>query len=172
MEKQTYNWTPKDKLRYFLSMIPVLVMIFGTSYIMLEFSIFLTVLWLIIYLVINIFQAACCIGCPYRGNYCPAFFGVYLGNKLSSFLYRDYEFDPKQFKQNALGGEISLAIFLIYPLYWLFITNWLYLLIYLGLVVLHIVIFLPTQCKHCSYSDTCPGGQSYHMLCRWFRVKN
>jgi hypothetical protein len=171
MHNKIYHWTAKDKWRYGLSMIPVVVMILGTSYVLYTFSIYMLILWLLIYLVINLFQAACCIGCPYRGIYCPAFFGVYLGNKISNFLYREERFDPKQFKRNALGGEISLAVFLLYPLHWLFVYNWYFVLIYVALVVLHVIIFLPTQCKYCSYNETCPGGRSYTWMCRIIRKK-
>jgi hypothetical protein len=171
MDKQVYRWSKTDKLRYLLSMIPVVLMFIGTSYILWQFTIYMTILWWLIYVVLNLFQAACCIGCPYRGSYCPAFFGVYLGNKLSHALYKEEKFDLKKFRSNALGGEITLAVFLIYPLHWLFIYQWYYPLIYLLLIILHLVIFAPTQCKKCSYNETCPGGKSYRWMCRLFRFK-
>lgn len=171
MEKQAYRWTRNDKFRYFLSMIPVILMLLGTSYVLWQFTIYMTILWWLIYGVLNLFQAACCIGCPYRGAYCPAFFGVYLGNRLSYILYKEEEFDQKKFRSNALGGEITLAVFLLYPLYWLYIDEWYYPLIYVLLNVLHVVIFAPTQCKKCSYNETCPGGRSYSWMCRLFRYK-
>jgi hypothetical protein len=169
MKNQIYRWTAKDKRQYFISMIPVVLMVLGTGYVLYTFSIFMLLLWLLIYIVINIFQASCCIGCPYRGCYCPAFFGVYLGNLLSSGLFSEETFNEKRFKRNALSGEISLIAFLIYPLHWLYIYQWHFVLIYLGLVILHILIFLPTQCKKCSYNETCPGGRSYGFLCRFIR---
>jgi MFS family permease len=169
MENNPYQWTRNDRIRYFISMVPVALMLIGTTIVLLPFSKFMALLWWLIYAVVNIFQAGCCIGCPYRGKYCPAFFGVYIGNWISNFFYKEYEYEKRQFKYNALGGEISLMIFLIFPLYWLYITQWYYVLIYLALVIVHIFIFVPTQCKHCSYSQTCPGGRSFSWVCKWFR---
>jgi len=161
-----YRWTPADKLRYALSLIPFLALIAGTAYILKEYPLFIIAGWFSIYLVVNIFQAGCCVGCPYRGKYCPAFVGVFIGNFLSTLLYRNREHDPAFFKRNAAGGEITLIIFLLFPLYWIFKTEWWYTLIYLGLLALHIFLFMPTQCSKCSYSETCPGGKAYQSYCK------
>jgi len=37
------------------------------------------------------------VGCPYRGRYCPALCGVYLGNLLSGMLYPNRQFDDQLF---------------------------------------------------------------------------
>ena len=166
-----YHWTPKDKFLYFLSLIPFLVMIAGTVCVLIDLSIYLLIAWILLYLIVNVFQAGCCVGCPYRGKYCPAFVGVYLGNILSTLLYSKREHDPKFFKKNAAGGEITLTLFLLFPVYWIFITQWWYIFIYFGLVLLHIILFMPPQCSKCSYNDTCPGGKAYQGWCKIFGKK-
>ena len=144
-------------------------MLAGTLYVLKDHNLFITLIWIGLYLVVNIFQAGCCVGCPYRGKYCPAFVGVYLGNIFSTLIYPKREHDPKFFEINAAGGEVSLTIFLLFPLYWLFIAQWWYMLIYLGLIALHIVLFMPRQCSKCSYNETCPGGKAYQGWCKIFR---
>ena len=171
MENSPYRWTPADKKRYILSMIPVAILMLGTLIVLTPICIYMSILWLMIYLVLNLFQAGCCVGCPYRGTYCPAFFGVYLGNWISSLVYTDEEFEKKKFRYYALWGELTLVLFLVYPLYWLFAAHWYFGVFYLLLIVLHIWIFLPTQCKKCSYNHTCPGGRSYHFLCRLMQLR-
>lgn len=171
MEHQHYKWTPKDKWLYMLSMIPFLALIAGTIYVLSSYTILITLIWIFIYLIVNVFQAGCCVGCPYRGKYCPAFVGVYLGNFLSSIIYKNRQFDPEFFKKNAAGGEITLIIFLLYPLYWIFLSKWYFLLIYLALILTHIALFMPKQCSKCSYNEKCPGGKAYQSYCKLFHKK-
>jgi len=130
-------------------------------YVMTPICIYMSIIWLLIYFILNIFQAGCCVGCPNRGSYCPPIFGIYLSNILSEFLYKDFENDSVFIRKNAKGGELTLYIFLLYPTYWLFQENWIFLLIYLLMILLHLIIFMPTQCKKCSYNKTCPGGKTY-----------
>ena len=169
LNQNSYHWTAKDKSLYALSMIPFIALFVGTLYILSGYPVFIAAGWIILYLIVNVFQAGCCVGCPYRGKYCPAFVGVYLGNLLSGIIYKNREYDAKFFERNAAGGEITLTLFFLFPLYWLFISNWGYVPIYLGLVVLHIILFMPTQCPKCSYNETCPGGKAYQNYRKLFR---
>lgn len=166
MKTTYYHWNRSDKWKYTMSMIPFLVLVAATLYILKDYSILITLGWIILYISVNVFQSGCCVGCPYRGKYCPAFCGVYLGNILSVILYSNREHDPKFFERNAAGGEISLIIFILFPLYWIFITEWYYTLIYTGLIAAHVFLFMPSQCSKCSYNETCPGGKAYKSYCR------
>ena len=171
MEQEYYKWTKKDQWLYFISLIPFVILFAGTLYVLRDYSILISILWIFLYLLVNIFQAGCCIGCPYRGKYCPAFCGVYLGNLLSGILYKNRQFDSKFYEKNAAGGEITLIVFLILPLYWIFLSHWYYMLIYLTLIITHIVLFMPIQCSKCSYNKTCPGGKAYKTYCKFIKKK-
>ena len=171
MEQPTYNWTAKDKTQYALSLIPFLVVFIGTAYLLSTYSIYLSLILVGMYLLTNIFQAGCCVGCPYRGKYCPALFGVYLGNLLSGIMYKDREFDEKFFERNAAAGETMVLLIAIFPLYWVYKTHWILVPIYLGLIALHLVLFMPTQCEKCSFNDTCPGGKAWVGCRKYFGFK-
>jgi len=171
MEQEHYKWTKKDKWLYIISMIPFVVLFAGTLYILSKYSILISLIWIFIYIIVNVFQAGCCVGCPYSGKYCPAFCGVYLGNLLSGIIYKNRQFDSIFFNRNATGGEITLIIFLLYPLYWIFTSNWYFILLYLGLIVTHIVLFMPKQCSKCSHNINCPGGKAYQNYCKIFKTK-
>lgn len=158
MEQNVYEWTGKDKWLYVLSMIPFLVVFFGTLYLLATYSISLALILLALYIITNIFQAGCCVGCPYRGRYCPALCGVFLGNFLSVILYKNREYDEKFFRINATAGETMLVITILFPIYWIYLTGWYLVPIYLVLIAAHFVLFMPTQCEKCSYNTTCPGG--------------
>ena len=162
---QIYQWTHKDKWLYTLSMVPFAMVFIGTGWLLSKYSIWLTVALIGLYLLTNIFQAGCCVGCPYRGQYCPALCGVYLGNWLSGILYKERQFEEKFFERNAAAGETMVLVLVLFPIYWVFRTAWWLLPIYLLLIAAHAFIFMPTQCGKCSYNTTCPGGKAW-MACR------
>lgn len=171
MEQEFYNWTRKDKWFYSISMIPFVIMFAGTLYILIPYSIIISLLWIVLFIIVNVFQAGCCVGCPYRSKYCPAFCGVYLGNLLSGIIYKNREFDPVFYERNATGGEITLTLFFLFPVYWIFISNWYFIPVYVGLIIAHIVLFMPKQCSKCSYNKICPGGKAYQSYCKLFKIK-
>jgi hypothetical protein len=165
METNDYQWSNKDKWLYVLSMLPFVIGFVGTAYVLAAQSIIIMIVWLTLYVVTNVFQAGCCVGCPYQGKYCPALCGVYLGNFLSTIIYKNRRFDQAFFERNATAGELMLLVCVAFPLYWLFQTAWFLVPIYLFLLAAHFVIFMPTQCEKCAYNTTCPGGQSW-LSCR------
>jgi hypothetical protein len=124
----TYNWSKKDRAVYSGILVPFAVAFIGTAYLLATVSPYLVTVFIVLYIAVNIFQAGCCIGCPYRGGYCPPIFGVYLANLLSSLVYRRRDFDQRFFRINANLAELFLLITIVFPVYWLIELNWLYLL--------------------------------------------
>jgi len=165
-KRKIHQWSKKDKFLYLITLIPFLTAILIASYVLATVSFYLVIIFLSIFIVLNIFQAGFCIGCPYRGKYCPSAFGVYLGNFFSSTFYKRRIFDLEFFKCNATLTTISLIIFLAFPVYWLIVINWSYLAVYLALIIAHIFLFFPTMCSKCSYNDICTGGKIAQKLLR------
>ncbi|HDD61904.1 MAG: hypothetical protein DRI65_02155 [Chloroflexota bacterium] len=168
---EAYQWTKKDKWLYWLSMVPFLVVFIGALLLLSTYSPWLAILEVVFYLLTCVFQAACCIGCPYRGKYCPALFGIYFGNILSGILYPKREFDQEFFEKNATAGEIMVLVIAVFPIYWVVKTSWWLLLVYLLLIAAHLVLFMPTQCEKCSYNETCPGGLTWRACSVWLRER-
>ncbi len=161
-----YRWTTRDKRIYALSLLPFLVGFVGSLFLLATISPVLSVIAVGLYLLGNVFQARCCVGCPYRGQYCPALFGVYLGNVLSVRLYGEATHDPRLFKINATLGELTvLGLITLTAILLATINGW-YAVIMLLLMAAHGLIFLRLICPRCSYNQTCPGGQT---ACRLFK---
>lgn len=156
--KDAYHWTAKDKWKYAMSLIPFLIAVIGAAYLLGTTSVFLPLIFIGLYLLGNIFQAGACTGCPYRGKYCPPVFGVYLGNFLSTILYKNKEFDIKFIGIQAKIAEVVIYGTFLFPIYWLFSIDWYYPVIYIMLLALHLILFMPNQCEKCSYNKICPGG--------------
>jgi hypothetical protein len=168
----TYHWTRRDRLVYLATLTPLLVALVGAAYVLALESVYLAVTFVALYAAVNVFQAGCCVGCPYRGKFCPATFGIYPSNLLSARLYKHRPYDPRFFRINANLAEFFLAATLLFPTYWLAVSNWLYLIAFLALVGLHVVTFFPAHCPKCSYNDTCPGGQTTNSLLRRWRDRD
>jgi hypothetical protein len=164
--KAVYPWSRRDQLLYFATLVPLMLALIGAAYLLATVAIYLMVIFFLLYIAVNVFQAGCCIGCPYRGKFCPAVFGIYLGNLLAATVYKGRTSTPRFFRINANLAEIFLAATLLFPIYWLAISNWVYIVVFLLLVTLHVITFFPAMCTKCSYNDTCPGGQTALKLLR------
>lgn len=169
--KDSYHWTTQDKWNYALSLIPFVAAFLGSIYLLGTISITLSLVFIILYLIGNIFQAGACTGCPYRGRYCPPVFGVYLGNMLSGILYRHMDFDLKFIETHAKIAEVVIYGAFLFPVYWLFSIEWYYILVYMMLLALHLILFMPNQCEMCSYNEICPGGIIWRKISRKERSK-
>jgi len=170
-EPAIYHWTARDKWLYALSLVPFLVVFLGAAVLLASYSVWLTVILVSLYLLTCVFQAGCCIGCPYRGRYCPALFGIYLGNLLSGLLYPDREFDEGFFNRNASAGEVMVLVTALFPVYWVGKTAWWLVPVYSLLIFAHLAVFMPTQCEKCSFNETCPGGIAWRACAVWLKAR-
>ncbi|MBN1264205.1 MAG: hypothetical protein JXA25_01840 [Anaerolineales bacterium] len=119
----------------------------------------LAVVLLVLYVMGNVFQARCCVGCPYRGGFCPPIFGVYLANIFSSWWYADQAFETRTFERSANIAMSFLGAALLFAFYWLYTLGWLYVLAVFLLMLLHTVLVLWLICPKCGYHDICPAGK-------------
>ncbi len=160
MTAQLYQWTKRDRIIYFIALLPFLMAFCFTFYLLATISLYLPVIFILFFLGINIFQAGCCVGCSYVGRFCPAVFGVYLANILSSKMYKQKTHKSNFFKKNAFFAGISVALFFTFPFYWLFNLNWHYLVVFYGLMIVHLLLLLIILCPKCDYNKICPAGKT------------
>jgi hypothetical protein len=167
-----HEWTGRDKLTYLCALIPFLVAFIGALALIATISAYWSIALLAVYLLGNFFQAGCCIGCPYRGRYCPALFGIFLANFLSARIYRDREHDQKFFDRNAALAETTVVIISICCCLLLFTIHWALAVLFLALGALHLYLFFRGICPKCSYNEICRAGRaavprsSPHPRCR------
>jgi hypothetical protein len=144
---------------YAITLAPFLVAFLGAAYLIGTISITLGAILILMYLVTSVIQAGCCVGCPYRGRYCPALFGVYLGNILSTIIYPNREYEERFFKRHANWGEWMVLLTFLYACYWLTTLSWWYVLALVVLIGTHIALYIAAICPKCGYKKTCPAGK-------------
>jgi len=154
-----YEWTRRDRLVYFSTLLPFLVAFIGAAILIATISVYWTILLLLIYVLGCFFQAGCCIGCPYRGRYCPAIFGIFLANRLSATIYSDREPDPEFFNRNAVLAASTVFVILVYCEFWLLTIHWGYAVLFFVLGAVHVALFFRNICPKCGYNETCPAGR-------------
>lgn len=161
---KSYRWTASDKWYYFLSLVPVLIGFAGVVFILSTYSIALVFVFLGLYFLTSIFQAGVCVGCPYRGKFCPAVIGIYIGNIISQVIYPNRAPNKRFIETNIKLGETFVTITLLMPVYWLFSYGWYYLAFYIIAILIHLIFFYKVFCPKCSYKETCPGGKATYAL--------
>ena len=154
------QWTTRDKLTYLIALTPFLVAFLGTLVLAATISVYWTMALIALYLLGNVFQAGCCVGCPYRGRYCPALFGIFLANLIAARIYRDREYEKRSFDRNAALAEIVVALIGILGSALLFTIHWALAVFFLALCGIHVVLFFRRICPRCGYNEICPGGRA------------
>lgn len=159
---QVYQWTRRDKVLHLLPAIPLVVFYVGTAYLLAVNSIYLVGVFLLLWVATNIAIAGICVGCPYRGRYCPGVSQLYFAPFLSVVMCKGKKgnTDARSFRVNlAMLSVFGIGSYL-FALYWLFVLYWseraLVVLALVGLLVVHMPISFFILCPKCGYNDTCP----------------
>lgn len=155
-----HEWTRRDKLTYLLALTPFLVAFVGALALVATISVYWTIALIALHMLGSVFQAGCCVGCPYRGRYCPALFGIYLANVFSARIYQDRQYDEKFFKRNAALAETVVVVIGILCSVLLFTIHWTLAVAFLALSAIHLYLFFGRICPKCGYNETCPAGRA------------
>jgi hypothetical protein len=160
--KQVYKWSRQDRVLHLLPAIPLAMWFFGTIYLLAVKSIYLVGGFLLLWVATNFAIAGICVGCPYRGGYCPGVSQLYFAPFLSAMIYRRSTKSPdtRSFKGNLTLLSIFGIGSYLFAFYWLFVLYWseraIVVLALLGLLLLHMPLSFFILCPRCGYNDTCP----------------
>jgi hypothetical protein len=127
----------------------------------------ISLLMLVGYFLTNYGQAYCCAyqECPYVGQFCPALFGIFPANLIARrMVKKGVTRSKKRFEVSAAVafGSFLIGVVLL-PLYWLYLLNIWYAVLYFAFHLVSVLIFFFTICPTCSIRDTCPGGKVHQI---------
>jgi len=168
--KPVYQWTKQDRVLHLLPAIPLIAYYVGSIYLLAMGSIYLVVIFLLLWVGVNVFAAGICAGCPYRGGYCPGVCQLYFAPFLSTLIYKGRVRDSRSqsFKANLLLiGAFGMGSY-VFGFYWLFRLYWhehpIIVLGLLALLLIHMPLSFFLLCPKCSYNDTCPMANVYNVF--------
>jgi hypothetical protein len=161
-DEQVYQWSIRDRMLHLLPAIPLTIYYVGTAYLLAVRSIYLVVVFVLLWIATNAAIAGICAGCPYRGGYCPGVSQLYFAPFLSALVCRGERTNSgaRSFRVNlALLGLFGIGSYL-FAFYWLFVTYWperaIVVLVLLALLILHMPLSFFILCPKCGYNDICP----------------
>jgi hypothetical protein len=160
--QNSHQWTKKDRVRHSIPATPLILFYIGSIYLLAKESIELVALFLLLWVGVNLAVAGICVGCPYRGGYCPGLSQLYFAPLLSKILYpnRDQIRGLRSFKSElTLLGVLGLGHY-VFTFYWLFRLylqpSPLAVLLLLALLIVHMPLSFFIICPKGGYNDTCP----------------
>jgi hypothetical protein len=158
----SYQWTKQDRIRHLIPATPLILFYVGSIYLLAKESIGLVALFLLLWVGVNLAVARICVGCPYRGGYCPGLSQLYFAPFLSQIIYphQDRIPGPRSFKSELiLLGVLGIGSY-VFTFYWLFRLYWhsspALVLILLALLIVHMPLSFFILCPKCGYNDICP----------------
>lgn len=163
-----YHWSKRDKFLHLLPAIPLAIAFIGVAYWLATDSLYLAIVFLLLWAASNVPIAGICVECPYRGQYCPGLCQLYFAPLLSTLIYKKRTLSSRFLKINlALLGGFGLGGY-IFAFYWLFSLHWrdqpLIVLALLALYIMHMPLSFFLLCPKCSYNDTCPMANVHKLF--------
>ena len=168
MKKDIYYWNRNDKIKYLLVLSTWLLAVGIGMYFIALFEPWFVLVYIGSYLLLTYLQAwFYCIGCPYRGRFCPAIMNMILANFLAATLLKKKLFSEKRCLQVELLVLVPTLLSIGLPLIFIW-GNWLFTALYLCLFIGHFMLEFRLHCIKCSFRYICPGGK---MACRIFKER-
>jgi len=157
------EWSSKDKVLYFSTALLawILLTIIAVVY-SLKYSVFALIGYLVIYILLVYLQAKdWCIGCPYRGKFCPGILCMGLANIVST-LFKNRKFEYSKKKEHLVS--VLTMIYFAYPILFFYNKIWI-LVAYLTLLIIHLLLVWKLFCPKCKFNKVCPGGKVSAKIC-------
>jgi hypothetical protein len=152
------EWSSNDKLLYFSTALFAWILLTAISLIYIyKNSIYSLIVYLLIYILLVFFQAKdWCIGCPYRGKFCPGILCMGLANIMSIKLFKNKQFKYTKKQEHIIS--ILTGIYFIYPVFFIY-NNILILVFYIVFLIIHLLLVWKFFCPKCKFNKICPGGK-------------
>jgi len=163
MESMCKNCVPYPRKRlYLLLTVPMLGMYVAIAAFLWQASLLFFVTYLSLFVIVVISQSCVCVHwrCPYIGKFAPCVGGICLPSSQIARLFQNVTFTEKAYNIIVTVALVSFLGIIVVPVYFLYRQSILYLLGYIGIVLIYAVSFLWRICPVCETRHVCPGGQT------------
>lgn len=151
----------RRKSWYLLLTVPMIVMYAAIAGFLWQVSLAFFVIYCALFVAVAIFQSYVCYywQCPYVGKFAPCVGGFCLPSSQIARLYNNVKRSERTYNIVVTLAFVSFFGIIILPIYFLYQLNMVYMLIYLGIVLVYAISFLWMICPVCGTRHICPGGQ-------------
>jgi len=152
----------KRKSWYLLLTVPMIVMYVAIAVFLWRVSLAFFVIYCALFIAVAISQSYVCVywQCPYVGKFAPCVGGFCLPSSQIARLFRNVKRSERTYNIAVTLAFVGFLGIIILPIYFLYQLNMVYMLIYLGIVLVYAISFLWLICPVCGTRYICPGGQT------------
>jgi len=150
------------KTLYLVLTIPMIVMYVVIAIIFWQNNIVAFFIYVSLFVFVAFFMSYVCVywECPYVGKFAPCVGGFCLPSSQIARLFKNAKRSETRYSIFLNLAYVSFFGIILFPLYFLYVQNIIYSLVYIGIVIVYWVVFTLNICPVCGTRHVCPGGQT------------
>ncbi len=147
---------------YLVLTIPMMVMYIAIAVLLWQINVVFFAIYVALFVFVAVFMSYVCVywECPYVGRFGPCVGGFCLPASQIARLHKKSEISETRYNLFLNLAYVCFFGIILFPVYFLFVHGFLYLLGYLGVVVAYGLFFTLFICPVCGTRHICPGGQA------------
>jgi len=150
------------KSLYLILTIPMIVMYVVIAIFLWQINIVAFSIYVSLFVFVAFFMSYICVywECPYVGKFAPCVGGFCLPSSQIARLFKNAKRSETRYNIFLNLAYVSFFGIILLPIYFLYVQNVIYLLVYVGIIVAYWVMFTLYICPVCGTRHICPGGQT------------
>lgn len=147
---------------YLVLTIPMIAIYLAIAILLWQVSRTFFAIYLILFTVVVFSQSYVCVylQCPYVGRFAPCVGGFCLPSSQVARWFKNIKRSEKIYNVAVTLAFAAFLGIIVLPIYFLYQQGLVYLLVYLGIVLIYAASFLWWICPVCGTRHVCPGGQT------------
>jgi len=151
----------KRKTQYLVLTIPMIMMYVVIAVYLWGVNIVAFSIYLSLFVFVAFFMSYVCVHweCPYVGKFAPCVGGFCLPSSQLARLFKKAKRSETRYNIFLNLAYVSFFGIILFPMYYLYEKSIIYLVMYIGIVIVYWVLFTLNICPVCGTRHICPGGQ-------------
>ncbi len=152
----------KRKSLYLALTIPMIIMYIAIAAFLWQINVVLFVIYVSLFIFVALFMSYVCVywQCPYIGKFAPCVGGFCLPSSQIARLFKNAKRSENLYNIFLTLAYVSFFGIILFPMYFLYLQNIVFLLVYIGIVIVYGAVFTLFVCPVCGTRHVCPGGQA------------
>jgi hypothetical protein len=150
------------KTLYLVLTIPMMIIYIAIAVLLWHINFVFFAIYVVLFVLVALFMSYVCVywECPYVGRFGPCVGGFCLPASQIARLHKKSDISETRYNLYLNLAYLSFFGIILFPIYFLFMQGFLYLLGYLGVVLVYWLLFTLFICPFCATRHICPGGRA------------